>query len=296
MAVTEENGVTNRFKLEADSIFFGQELRVVGKLGEESGGQSKDWNTYLAKLILQPPSGEPDENGVRECDILAADPHDSEKLAPGVDFNKEDIDLDNFDRAIDACIAAVENVPNDKRQQFQLGRLYWYAGDQSTAKEYIELAAAQKYAPAIYYQAQILLGESDHPNTFVDALEMFEASGNAGYARGATMVKELNPEGIEFFREIPQPSSNEILAILRKNRKCANFLGISTCMGIDNIQKKECVQISATDFSCQYLAVRGASTNASSAHSWLLNMAAKADSTTDFGRFRKSENGWVKVE
>lgn len=135
---------------------------------------------------------------------MAADPHDANKLASGVDFESEDIDPDKFERALDACIAAVENASDDTRQQYQLGRLLWYAGDQESAEEFLNTAADSGYAPALYYKAEILLGTSDDPDAFIDALDLYEKASNAGYERGNAMVKELNPEGLDFFKEIPR--------------------------------------------------------------------------------------------
>ena len=141
------------------------------------------------------------------------------KLTEGVDFNSKDFNPDNFNRAIDACVAAVENAPDDPRQQFQLGRVLWYAGEEDLANEYLGLAAKDNYAAALYYMAESLLASSeDDNNAFVDALTMYEKAGKLGYKPAIAMVKELNPEGIQFYKEIPSPTRQELTKILDKER------------------------------------------------------------------------------
>lgn len=253
LSIDEADGEQNRFILKADNASQGQGLRILARFENEPIPMTgKEWLEYITKLVSPPPSGRPDADGVRECDKLAADPYDPQKLASGIDFEKEDVDLDVFDRALDACIAAVENDPDDARQQFQLGRLLWYAGDQEMAGEYINLAAAANYAPALYYQAEMLLGTSDDQDAFIDALDMFEASGKGGYARGNAMVKELNPDGIDFFKEIPPPSSKDLIGAFPKTHVSQTFFGVTASASIVDVKIKDCFQTSATDFSCEY--------------------------------------------
>lgn len=104
----------------------------------------------------------------------------------------------------------------------------------------------------MYYQAEMLLGTSDDPDVFIDALNMFETSGKGGYSRGSAMAKELNPDGIDFFKEIPPPTSKEILGALSKTHASQTIFGITSYASIVDIKIKDCFQISATDFSCEY--------------------------------------------
>lgn len=201
LEITQSDGEIHRFLLAPNTIGTTEGLTGIKRFGiQKSEMTPEQWGEYLADLLEPLPSGEPDIHGIRECDQLAADPHDANKLARGIDLESAEIDPDKFARAIDACIATVENAPDDARQQYQLGRLLWYAGDQDGAAEFVNTAADAGYAPAIYYKAEMLLGTSDNPDAFIDALALYEAAGKAGYARGTAMVKELNPEGLDFFK------------------------------------------------------------------------------------------------
>lgn len=210
------------------------------------------WESYAQGLMRPPANGKPDAKGVRDCDRLAADPDDPKKLARGVDFNKAGVSPVDFDRAIEACIAAVDDAPSDPRQQFQLGRLLAMAGDADGANEYLDLGIAGGYGAAMYHKAEHLLISSDDQNAFVDALEFFGASAKAGYPRGAAMVKELNPEGAEFYRQIPAPTPQEIIAALPLREAGQSFLGVSSSFKIVDVGIKECFQVNATDFACEY--------------------------------------------
>ena len=255
MIVSDISGEQTKFGLKSEAFFDQTHLKIHTLFdGEGRAGEITDshWNDYIGKLTIPPPSGAPNSAGVRECDDLAADPEDPKKLAAGIDFNTQDVDPDTFDRAIDACIAAVEHEPADPRQLFQLGRLLYFSGDLETATEYLGLAAEQKYAAALYYHAELMLATSDDQNAFIDALQLFEEAGKAGYAPGAAMVKELNPDGIEFFKEIPPPTPQDILSALPQTKESRTIFGMTAYAEVVNIDVKECFQTSATDFSCEY--------------------------------------------
>lgn len=303
ISIDEANGSKSRFRLKTDGEFHGKNLRVQTRLGnEELPIGEQEWVEYVTQLKLPPPSGKPDANGIRECDRLAADPYDPKKLANGVDFEKADINPDDFDRALDSCIAALENDPEDVRQQFQLGRLLWYAGDQESAAEYMKLAASANYAPALYYQAEMLLGTSEDPDVFIDALSMFEASGKNGYARGTAMVKELNPDGFDFFKEIPPPTGKDILNALPVTSESKTVFGVTGYTRIAAIKVNSCFQTSATDFSCEYKAVLKCGMRSSRGNDFairLLSWAQQKDCDSvmpKFDTFRKvGDRKWKKL-
>lgn len=253
MVIDESGGTQSRFQLQADEWFFAKNLHVIKRLGDTDKPMSeKDWTHYLALLMLPPPSGEPDAQGLRECDKLAADIHDPQKLAEGIDFQQGNVDPYHIDRAIDACIAAVENSPNDARQQFQLGQLLWQVGDIDSAKEYLSMAAKNSYAAASFYQGEITLTTSDDADAFIDALDFYQAAGKGGYLPGLAMYKKLNPEGIEFFKEIPPPSESDVVkALNRMSPYAANALMVISPLA-KSVTIKECFQISKTDFFCEH--------------------------------------------
>ncbi|MBX3630243.1 MAG: hypothetical protein KF908_10115, partial [Nitrosomonas sp.] len=300
LSIDEADGEQGRFILQEDNE---RDLHVKARFEDKAVPISKDqWQDYITKLIEPPPSGTADASGVRECDRLAADPYDPKKLAAGIDFNKGEFDPDMFDRALDACIAAVENDPEDARQLFQLGRLLWYMGDQETAGEYIKLASAANYAPALYYQAEMLLGTSDDPDAFIDALDMYEASGKGGYSRGNAMVKELNPDGIDFFKEIPPPTGKEILGGLAVTGDSQTVFGVTRYERVVDVHVKDCFQISATDFSCEYQVVLECgmrSNRQNDIAAQILSWAHQKDCDTvmpNFDTFRKIGDGkWKEL-
>jgi hypothetical protein len=83
------------------------------------------------------------EDWMGECDRLAADPKDPERTSEGVE-------LDNIDAAaaIDACTKALEQVPNQPRIQYQLGRALRNGDRQDEAFEQILSAAEKGYVRA----------------------------------------------------------------------------------------------------------------------------------------------------
>lgn len=304
LGIQESEGDEKSFQLKADNVITGQNLKIQSRLGEEETPISSDeWAEYISQLLVPPPSGKPDAKGIRECDRLAADPNDPNRLGQGVDLVNGDIDLDTFDRAIDACIAAVEDDPNDVRQQYQLGRLLWVLGDHDTAGEYIELAASADYAPAIFYKAEMLFANSDDPDAFIDALDLFEKAGKLGYAPGAAMVKELNPEGLDFFKEIPRPTNKQMLAaISSKNKgKSVSMFGISASAKMVDVKVNDCFQTSANEFSCEYKPILkcGMSGMGNDPMARFMSMAMQADCNSaypKFSTFRKlSDGNWKEI-
>ncbi len=85
---------------------------------------------------------------ITDCDRLAANPPDPDRVAPGV--ARENIDLP---RAIDACRAAVGAHPETARLSYQLGRCLFYAGQTIDA-----LASFTQAAALGYRQAHFILG------------------------------------------------------------------------------------------------------------------------------------------
>lgn len=255
MTIKEKDETKRSIELKTVGMFYKQTLRLSEDVTSNNNGDvlsDSQLENYITKLILPPPNGIPDANGIRECDRFAGDPHDPKKLSDGLDLTDEDLDLDILDHAIDACIAAVENDPNDSRQQFQLARLFWNTGNLEEAKEYMRLSAQNKYPAAIYYSAEMILSESTDNNSFVDALEMYAAAGKAGYKPGNDMVKQLNPDGIDFYREIPAPTKNELLDAISYKGKNVSSFGMSASLSLVDVNINDCFQTSATKFSCEY--------------------------------------------
>lgn len=85
---------------------------------------------------------------VTDCDILAANPPDPDRVVRGVE--RDQIDLP---RAITACRAAVAEKPNVARFSYQLARCLFYAGETDAA-----LTAFKQAADLGYRQAHFILG------------------------------------------------------------------------------------------------------------------------------------------
>jgi len=303
LTVFESSEQDSVYRLQTNLEAATPSMNVIGKLeGDDATADQQEAEMQFHRLIEPPPNGQPDSNGVRECDVLGADPFDPNRLADGQDFEDIDLDPDLFDRAIDACIAAVEDDPADARQQFQLGRILWFAGDIELASEYINLAVDQDYVSAKHYQAELLLNTSEDPDIFIDALDLYEAAAANGYTPSLDMVKEMNPDGLDFYKEIPPPTPDQILAALPQRSAGASMGGMSNGVTITGIDLKECFQTSATEFSCEFkmIARCGMSgTGQYAALAKLFSMAVQADCDRwpfEFGDFRKlSQGNWKQL-
>ncbi len=85
---------------------------------------------------------------VTECDQLAANPPDPDRVTTGVPRSEVDLKA-----AITACKSALTASPDTARFAYQLGRVYFYGGDMPNALKYIEQAAGQGYR-----QAEFVMG------------------------------------------------------------------------------------------------------------------------------------------
>jgi len=102
----------------------------------------------IAGLIILLASG--CSNNASECDILAADPDDPQKIADGVLVD----DMDT-DKAIEACLTELEENPDNERLQFQLGRALMAAGHSEDALPLLEKSAEKNYPAALGYMGHL---------------------------------------------------------------------------------------------------------------------------------------------
>jgi tetratricopeptide (TPR) repeat protein len=100
----------------------------------------------MAKTRIKSPAYMPAP--VTDCDRLAANPPDPDRIVPGVP--RESVDLP---RAIDACRAAIAQYPDEGRLSYQLGRCLFYAGQLQDAQ-----ASFRRAADLGYRQAHFILG------------------------------------------------------------------------------------------------------------------------------------------
>ncbi|WP_299829374.1 hypothetical protein [uncultured Roseobacter sp.] len=223
----------------------------ITSTGDEKSfwGEADAWDEEMGALIIPPPTGKPDRNGVTECDVLAGDPHDKSLSTGGVVLEEVEFDYD-FDRAAEACIAAVEYDPASTRQVYQLARVLEFMGDAESAAHYAEVAAERKYAPAIHLQAFSILTYRDDEDAFFDAVDLLKVSSSLGYGPSKTELNKLMPPGVELFRERPPPSDNEILDAVGRKR-CESNVFAEACSIRTGVAKKSCFQTSENVFSCE---------------------------------------------
>ncbi len=101
----------------------------------------------LIAILAIPPVAAADSTAT-ECDQLAANPPDPDRVTTGVPRSEVDLKA-----AITACKSALTASPDTARFAYQLGRVYFYGGDMPNALKYIEQAAGQGYR-----QAEFVMG------------------------------------------------------------------------------------------------------------------------------------------
>ena len=278
---------------------------TLADLGPTDGGQlygagtdadGMDWGDTIAALIIPPPSGEPDRNGVTECDLLAGDPADPKQPGPGVNLETVPVEYD-FDRAIDACIAAVEYDPGATRQVYQLGRVLDFLGDSENAQHYVDAAAERDYPPALHLKATQTLMTQEGDDAFFDAIDLYKEAAKLGFAPARTELDELMPPGTELYREIPEPTDQEVMGAV-KTTICEGFAGLGACVHRTGVASKKCFQVAADAFSCEI--VLNQRCEMKMGNDPLMRMlsdmtAASCPRRTDplFMRMTKSGSGWT---
>lgn len=266
----------------------------VRRGNEDKAIDAKQW-LELARIMLQgPPSGAADEAGRTECDYLAADPEDVAKRGEGRNWAAE-TDLTLAERAIEACVAALEHAPEEPRLQYQMGRLLWLMGEQEQSKAFVEAAATKNYPAAQALKAEMILAANGTYDGFVDAYLLLEQSAKSGYQPALKMVKEFNPQGLDIYKELPTPTSTDLLTALPANQ-CHEFLGVRTCIRFTGANIKSCMQINRSDFMCEWRPIVNCDNSANPLVDAMFKMAC---SQTEFGyaTFRKlAEGRWQKLD
>lgn len=271
--------------------FIGVSLR---RDNEEKAIDAKQWLELVRIMLKGPPSGEPDEAGRTECDHLAADPEDTAKRGEGRNWATE-TDLTLAERAIEACVAALEHAPEEPRLQYQMGRLLWSMGDQEQSKAFVEAATAKNYPPAQALKAEMILAANNTYDGFVDAYLLLEQSAKSGYQPALKNVKEFNPQNLDIYKELPTPTSNDLLTTLPANQ-CHEFLSVRTCIRFTGANIKSCTQISRSDFMCEWRPIVNCDNSANPLVDAMFKMAC---SQTEYGyaTFRKlAEGRWQKLD
>lgn len=115
-----------------------------------------------------------------ECDRLASHPDDPNRVAEGRE--RRDIDLP---KAIAACEAAVRADPKNPRLNYQLARVYGYAGQGEKSLPYRRAATEADYPQALFVVGYItLLGMNKQPQDTCGAAELIRRSAHQGRLAG----------------------------------------------------------------------------------------------------------------
>lgn len=125
-----------------------------------------------------------------DCDMVAAAPHDANRIADGV-ING----LVNTRLAIRACTAAVTSDPENPRLQFQLGRVLDLRELWDEAEHYYMKAAEQRYPIAFSARANLYQTGVPRPRDFDFAFELHDRAATLGDLSGELNVAKFYLEG-----------------------------------------------------------------------------------------------------
>ncbi|MGH6922723.1 MAG: caspase family protein [Propylenella sp.] len=129
-----------------------------------------------------------------ECDLLAADPDDPARVAPGVRGG-----LVAVRRAIRACAYAVADNPAEMRLLFQFGRVLDSAGAYDWAKAIYEKAAVGGYSAAMVNLGFLYRQGRGVPKDSAKGFELYMQAAKLGNLRGRVGVGLMyqNGEGVD---------------------------------------------------------------------------------------------------
>ncbi|MCV3273461.1 hypothetical protein [Roseobacter sinensis] len=268
---------------------------VTSETGALVGAEER-WHGDLSALVIRPPTGAPDRNGITECDQWAGDPADPAQPTQGVDLERVSAEYD-FDRALDACIAAVEFAPDAPRQAFQLARVLEFLGDADSAQHYVAVASAADYAPAQHLQAMFHLTYREDDDAFFDASDLFKAAAARGYGPSKAELKDLVPAGVELYRDIPEPTDRDMLNAFG-TKQCEGVQGFAhACVHRNGVARKSCFQTSADAFSCEVVFRQRCEFSSfrdplMDLFTGMINASCPSRSDTMFLKFTKTSSGW----
>jgi tetratricopeptide (TPR) repeat protein len=250
LVVDRADGVVETYQLDRDEENTGlRGVIVETDSGERAELDEADWLQRAAALTIPPPSGVPDVRGITECDQLAGDPQDPARVTEGIDLLQLPDDYD-IERAIDACIAALEHDPSQIRFYHQLARVLDFVGAAEDADEPLQLALEGNYAPSQFIAAERAILSEDE-DSFFDAIDLLRASAAGGYPPAETLLAELIPPGMDFFRPLPDPTDDQILDSLGRSECTPAIMGMQTCVTRTGIASKDCFQTGERTFSCE---------------------------------------------
>lgn len=148
----------------------------------------REWPDELPQL-----ASDLDET-VNDCDLLAADPDDPQRVAPGVDWN-----MLNTTESVRACVAALHADPENSRLRFQLGRSLDIAGFFDWAEHFYMAAGKDNYSAALVNHGYMYRTGRGRERDYARALSLYLEAGRLGNMRGRTNVGSLyrNGQGVQ---------------------------------------------------------------------------------------------------
>lgn len=138
-----------------------------------------------AWLVISPASG---ETGPTECDRMASNPEDPDRVAPGVE--RKDIDLP---KAIAICEAELAADSASTRTRYQLARVLFYAGETERAATEMRAAADAGYRQAQFVFGALISNRRDHAPTDICVAEYYwlRAARNGRQAARVSYVRHF---------------------------------------------------------------------------------------------------------
>ena len=140
-----------------------------------------------AKAKAKTPAPAATQAQASPCDILADDPQDPFRSAPGVDAH-----LIDAAKAVPACKAAVEAAPEDGRLRYAYSRALQRAGDEAGAGDAIQRAAERRYPIAEDIVGMLYL-KAGQPDV---AAQLIRRSADHGYLPAQMTLGAFYHQGV----------------------------------------------------------------------------------------------------
>jgi len=124
----------------------------------------------LLAVVIPQPAKSFDKTTATNCDKYASARQDEERVSKAVE--DEEIDID---RAINACLSAVQIVPENPRNHFHLARVYFAMGKKDEGLSELKVASDLGYGVATYYLGTI--SEVEHLGSGqlqIEAVELYK--------------------------------------------------------------------------------------------------------------------------
>ncbi len=133
--------------------------------------------TMTAGIGLSTAEADTAKPAVHDCDRLAGDPRDPNRVAPGVRVPKMD-----GQKALEACQTALEAHPEATRFLYHLGRANHALNNYDDAARWFQKAASAGYAPAMSILGVFYASGGGVPQDYELAVQWYRKAAASGYA------------------------------------------------------------------------------------------------------------------